>query len=50
MDYKIVQLQFIINSNYSTEPLFKVINSQEEDVFYGVTLEECEQFIMGNYS
>jgi len=45
MDYKIIQLQFIMNADYSTEPLFKVINSLEEDVFYGVTLEECEQFI-----
>jgi len=45
MDYSIVEMPFIMNEDGSTEPLFKVIDSENNNLFFGASREECKNFI-----
>ena len=45
MDYSIIELEFNINEGGDIDPLFKVVDTDNNELFFGNTQEECEDFI-----
>ena len=45
MDYSIIELEFNINEGGDIDPLFKVVDIDNNELFFGNTQEECEDFI-----
>lgn len=48
MDYSVIELPFAINEDGSTNPLFKVVDAEGNDVFFCTTAEEAGNYINNN--
>lgn len=50
MDYEIVENELNFNEDGSSNPIFHVVHVVDGTiVYYGVTLEECENYIRSRY-